>query len=383
MTRRRRVLFTLESRATFGYSANVIRTAMAEPGLEVQTLVTGMHLMPELGGTVETLHHAGFPISASVPLSPGPGPAGWPRAMGHAIAGFADAFESLQPDIVVISGDRGETFALAVAAVYMGLPVAHIQAGDKSGHIDDAARMALAKLVHVHFAPGADAVERLRRLGEQEFRIFDTGAPQLDDMVGRRFEPRRMMFDGAEFDLHQPYIVLLQHSVMAERTEAGRQMEATVRACVASGMPVVWIYPNSDLGFRDILSVIERERGSGHIVTAPNLDREEYLTLLANCACLVGNSSSGILEAPTFRVPVINIGNRQRGRPQAANILNCGYDAKEIESTIRRSQTDPAFRAACAGAVNPFGDGKSSGRIVRILSEIAIDAALLDKQTVY
>lgn len=383
MTRRRRVLFTLESRATFGYSVNVIRAAMAEPTLELRTLVTGMHLMPELGGTVATLQDAGIPISASVPLSPGPGPAGWPRAMGHAIAGYADAYESLEPDIVVISGDRGETFALAVAAVYMGLPVAHIQAGDKSGHIDDAARMALAKLVHIHFAPGHDAAARLRRLGEQEFRIFDTGAPQLDDMVGRRFDRHSMTLDGAEFALRRPYIVLLQHPVMAERTEAARQMETTLRACVATGLPIVWIYPNSDLGFRDILAVIELEREGEQIVTAANLEREQYLTLLANCACLVGNSSSGILEAPTFRIPVVNIGNRQRDRPQAANILNCGYDAAEIEQAIRKSCSDPAFRKACAGAVNPFGDGESGPRIARILRDIAIDQALLDKQTTY
>jgi UDP-hydrolysing UDP-N-acetyl-D-glucosamine 2-epimerase len=383
MSRRRRVLITLESRATFGYSVNVIRKAMADPGLEVQTLVTGMHLMPELGGTVSTLHQAGIPISASVPLSPGPRAADWPRAMGQAITGFADAYESLAPDIVLISGDRGETFALAVAAVYMGLPVAHIQAGDKSGHIDDAARMALAKLVHVHFAPGRDAAERLRRMGEQEFRIFDTGAPQLDDMVGRCFKKVDVTLDGATFDLRQPYIVLLQHPVMAERHEAGRQIEASLRACLATGMRVVWIYPNSDLGFREILSVIEREQGSSRIRAVANMDRDSYLALLANCACLVGNSSSGILEAPTFRIPVVNIGSRQRGRPQAANILNCGYDAAEIERTIRTSQTDTAFRMACADAVNPFGDGKSSGRIVDILREIPIDDALLDKQTVY
>lgn len=383
MSRRRRVLVTLESRATFGYSVNVIKTAMVDPALEVQTLVTGMHLMPELGGTVATLHQAGIPMSASVPLSPGPRPADWPRAMGQAIAGYADAYEALAPDIVLISGDRGETFALAVAAVYMGLPVAHIQAGDKSGHIDDAARMALAKLVHIHLAPGRDAAERLRRLGEQEFRIFDTGAPQLDDMVGRCFERDTVSLDGTEFDLRQPYIVLLQHPILAERADAGRQIEASLRACLATGMPIVWIYPNSDLGFRDILSVIEREKGNGRISAVANLDRERYLALLANCACLVGNSSSGILEAPTFRIPVVNIGSRQRGRPQAANILNCGYDAKEIERTIRKSHTDAAFRNACAGAVNPFGDGQSSRRIVDILRDIAIDEALFDKQTVY
>jgi GDP/UDP-N,N'-diacetylbacillosamine 2-epimerase (hydrolysing) len=186
MVKRRRLLITLESRATFGYSVNVIRRAMADPALEVQTLVTGAHLMPELGNTESMLYQAQLPISASVPLSPGLGRTGWSVAMGHAISGFAEAYERLKPDIVMISGDRAETFALAVSAVYMGLPVAHIQAGDKSGHIDDAARMALAKLVHIHLAPGQDAVQRLRRLGEQEFRIFDTGAPQLDDMTSER-----------------------------------------------------------------------------------------------------------------------------------------------------------------------------------------------------
>lgn len=383
MTRRRRILVTLESRATFGYSVNVIRLAMADPQLEVLTLVTGMHLMPELGDTVETLRQAGIPISATVPLSPDKSAAGWPRAMGHAISGFADAYEALAPDIVLISGDRGETFALAVAAVYMNLPIAHIQAGDKSGHIDDAARMALAKLVHVHLAPGEDAVTRLRRLGEQEFRIYDTGAPQLDDMVGRSFKQDSIVVDGKIFRLDKPYIVLLQHPVMAEREDAARQMEASLRACMASGMPVLWIYPNSDLGFRDIVGVIERERGRSQIVTVQNLDRDDYLAVLANCACLVGNSSSGLLEAPTFKIPVINVGNRQRGRPQATNILNCGYDAADIEAAIRKSQNDLGFREACATAVNPFGDGRSSERIVKILRDVEIDATLLDKQTVY
>ncbi len=161
MAKPRRVLVTLESRATFGYSVNVIKRAMADPALEVQTLLTGMHLMPELGNSQSMLHRAQIPISATVPLTPGAGRAGWPVAMGHAISGFAEAYDKLDPEVVLISGDRAETFALAVAAVYMGLPVAHIQAGDKSGHIDDAARMALAKLVHIHLAPGADAVERL------------------------------------------------------------------------------------------------------------------------------------------------------------------------------------------------------------------------------
>jgi UDP-N-acetylglucosamine 2-epimerase (non-hydrolysing)/GDP/UDP-N,N'-diacetylbacillosamine 2-epimerase (hydrolysing) len=383
MAKRRRVLVTLESRATFGYSVNVIKRAMADPALEVQTLLTGMHLMPELGNSQSMLHRAQIPISATVPLTPGAGRAGWPRAMGHAISGFAEAYDRLDPEIVLISGDRYETFALAVAAVYMGIPVAHIQAGDKSGHIDDAARMALAKLVHIHLASGADAVERLRRLGEQEFRIFDTGAPQLDDMVGRSFKQARITLDGKDFDLTEPYVVLIQHPVMHQHDRIVEQIEATLHACFATGLGIVWIYPNSDFGFRDILAIIERQRSHDRIVAVPNLDREDYLTVLANAACLVGNSSSGLLEAPTFRIPVVNIGNRQRGRPQALNIVNTSYDPADIERAIRFVLTDAKFRDDCSRAVNPFGDGKSAERIVGILRDIRIDEALLDKQTTY
>ncbi len=383
MAKPRRVLVTLESRATFGYSINAIKRAMADPALEVQTLLTGMHLMPELGNSQSMLHRAQIPISATVPLTPGAGRAGWPVAMGHAISGFAEAYDRLDPDVVLISGDRSETFALAVAAVYMGLPVAHIQAGDKSGHIDDAARMALAKLVHIHLAPGADAVERLRRLGEQEFRIFDTGAPQLDDMVGRSFKQDRITLDGKDFDLTEPYVVLIQHPVMHQHDRIVEQIEATLHACFATGLGIVWIYPNSDFGFRDILAIIERQRSHDRIVAVPNLDREDYLTVLANAACLVGNSSSGLLEAPTFRIPVVNIGNRQRGRPQALNIVNTSYDPADIERAIRFVLTDAKFRDACSRAVNPFGDGQSAERIVGILRDIRIDDALLDKQTTY
>jgi GDP/UDP-N,N'-diacetylbacillosamine 2-epimerase (hydrolysing) len=383
MAKPRRVLVTLESRATFGYSVNVIKRAMADPALEVQTLLTGMHLMPELGNSQSMLHRAQIPISATVPLTPGAGRAGWPRAMGHAISGFAEAYERLDPEIVLISGDRYETFALAVAAVYMGIPVAHIQAGDKSGHIDDAARMALAKLVHIHLAPGADAAERLRRLGEQEFRIFDTGAPQLDDMVGRSFKKDRITLDGKDFDLTEPYVVLIQHPVMHQHDRIVEQIEATLHACFATGLGIVWIYPNSDFGFRDILAIIERQRSHDRIVEVPNLDREDYLTVLANAACLVGNSSSGLLEAPTFRIPVVNIGNRQRGRPQALNIVNTSYDPADIERAIRFVLSDAKFRDDCSRAVNPFGDGKSAERIVGILRDIRIDEALLDKQTTY
>ena len=185
--RRRRILAILESRATYGYSKNVLVAMREFPELEPLTLVTGMHLIEEMGNSIDLIREDGFPISAQVPLAAaGESKGAWASALGQGIAGFADAFDNLKPDIVLLSGDRIETLGCCLAAAYMNIPSAHIQAGDKSGHIDDISRMALAKLSHIHFASCEDSAERVRRLGEQEFRIFTVGAPQLETWIRRK-----------------------------------------------------------------------------------------------------------------------------------------------------------------------------------------------------
>lgn len=380
---KRRILVALESRATYGYSRNVMRAMRDFPELELTTLVTGAHLMPEMGNSVNLIRAQGFPVTAEVEFAPrGEGRAAWSRAMGSAVSAFADAMERIAPDIVLLSGDRAETLALCVTATYMSLPVAHIQAGDKSGHIDDAARYAIAKLAHLHFASCEDSATRLRNLGEQEFRIFNTGAPQLDDL-NRKFDVPVMSVEGRDVALPRPYLLLMQHPVMAEKEQAAAQVAASIEACLDTGMPVVWIYPNTDLGYTEILALIEKYRNHSSVVPVANLERDAFLGLLANCAALVGNSSAGILEAPSFRIPVINIGNRQRGRPQASNILNCTPTPDAIKAAIRRALNDPAFREEAARAVNPYGDGHSSPRICELLRDTRIDRELMDKETMF
>jgi GDP/UDP-N,N'-diacetylbacillosamine 2-epimerase (hydrolysing) len=381
---KRRILAILESRATYGYSRNVMRAMSDFSELELTTLVTGMHLVPELGNSIETIQADGFPISETVPMyASDSSPAAWPEALGKGIAGFARAFQRIKPDVVLIHGDRIESFGCCVAAAYMRLPVAHVQAGDKSGHIDDAARMAIGKLAHVHFASCEDSADRLRRMGEQEFRIFNVGAPQLDDITGRTFSEESLTLNGKTFGLTEPYILLVQHPVLAEVDEAHQQMAHTIDACLATKLPVVCIYPNSDSGFQNTLKAVTDRLENNRVILIPNIDRDHFLLLLANCAALVGNSSSGILEAPSFKIPVVNIGNRQRGRPQACNILNCSHDPEELTFAIHQALTDQEFRQSCLQAVNPYGDGKSGRRICEILQTIPIDKQLIDKETIY
>lgn len=381
---KRRILLTLESRATYGYAKNVMLAMRDFPELEPVTLVTGMHLMPELGNSVELIREDGFPVSATVEMAPADQSRGaWSRAMGTAISGFAEAYQELAPDIVLLSGDRAETLGCCVAGAYMGLPIAHIQAGDRSGHIDDAARYAIGKLAHIHLASCDDSAERLRRMGEQEFRIHNVGAPQLDDIVGTDYRAESVTLDGEALALTMPYLLVVQHPVMIDRDAAAAQMRDTIEASLDSGLRVVWIAPNSDLGFQGILDLMDGYAADARVVVLRNVERHDYFRLLANCAALVGNSSSGILEAPSFKVPVVNIGERQRGRPQASNILNCPHDRAAIGTTIARALGDAAVADAVARAENPYGDGRSGARICALLRDIPLDRALMDKQCTY
>jgi GDP/UDP-N,N'-diacetylbacillosamine 2-epimerase (hydrolysing) len=381
---RRRILAVLESRATYGYSKNVMIRMADFPSLELTTLVTGAHLAPAFGNSVELIRRDGFPVTETVPMLPdSTAPSAWPRALGGAIAGYAEAYERIAPDIVLLSGDRVETLGACIAAAYMRLPIAHIQAGDTSGHIDDSSRHAIGKFAHIHLASCEDSANRLRRMGEQEFRIFNVGAPQLDNIAGQKYPPRVIAFDSGPLDLREPYLMVMQHPVLAEIDDVGTQMAATLAAAASTGLPVVWIYPNTDQGYQQILDVMQAGRGQERIRIVSNVDRDDFLALLANASALVGNSSAGILEAPSFRVPVVNIGNRQRGRPQASNILNCGYSEAEIAAAIQTALHEPEFRARAAAAVNPYGDGQSSERICRLLAEIPLDAQLLDKDCTY
>ena len=264
----------------------------------------------------------------------------------------------------------------------MGIPIAHIQAGDKSGHIDDSARHAIGKFAHIHLASCQDSVDRLTKMGEQDFRIFDVGAPQLDNIVNIDYKSDSIDLDGEIINLNEPYILMVQHPVMAEVLEAGNQIKETLEACEQSNMPTYIIYPNSDLGYKQIVNGI-KSSNSNNFKILKNVERDSYLRLLSNCSVLVGNSSSGILEAPSFKIPVINIGNRQRGRPQAGNIINSEFSADIIYSKIKFCLNDKTYRSNLKNVFNLYGDGKSSERICEILSTIDLSPILLDKECTY
>ena len=217
-----------------------------------------------------------------------------PRKVPSGIGVFTPKIMQLVLVAATVSGDRVETTGCCIAATYMGLPIAHIQAGDKSGHVDDLARMAIAKLAHIHLASCEESANRLRQLGEQNFRIYNVGAPQLDNIIGQNYTSKEITIDHQKINLMIPYILLVQHPILVEHGNTRTQIRSTLDACISMKMPIIWIYPNSDLGFQEIVSEIESLQDSKDITALKNLKREDYLRLLANAAVLVGNSSSGI-----------------------------------------------------------------------------------------
>jgi GDP/UDP-N,N'-diacetylbacillosamine 2-epimerase (hydrolysing) len=265
--------------------------------------------------------------------------------------------------------------------LHLGIPVAHIQAGELSGNVDGVVRHAITKLAHIHFAANERFAERVRKMGEQDFRIFVTGAPLVDELANGMVtaEPElRMRYRLRE---SEHLILTVQHPLTEEESVAGDQVDETISALTEINWPTIFVYPNGDAGSELIRSRLTKLKRP-HIRLFRNLPRQDYLGLMKMADVVVGNSSSGIMEAPSFGKPAVNIGRRQNGRPQAANVVNARNHKDEIVTAVRVA-TSPEFIERARQVQNPYGDGTASTKIVNILKTVEIDQRLLQKEMAY
>lgn len=384
MSDRRKIAVLTDSRATFGYNRRIMNLIHQAKDLDLAVVVSGMHLLKDYGLTIREVEGDGVPIVARVDMMMGGDtPTAWAKSLGVGIQSLAQVFDMIKPSILLVSGDRGDALAATMTAAYMNIPVAHIQAGDLSGHIDGSARHAITKLAHIHFPSCQDSADRVIKMGEETWRVFNVGAPQLDDMVRGTRASQDEVLATLNLDSTQPIIVVIQHPVLAEYDQAENQMRETMEAIKDVGIQTVVIYSNVDAAGRGMIDVIQQYDDLGFVRIFANLERQFFIALLEMAAVLVGNSSTGILEAPTFKLAAVNIGERQRGRMQANNVINTPYDRIQIAGAIRKALYDEQFKEELKTCVNPYGDGQSSERIVNILSEIPLDQRLLDKKMTY
>lgn len=378
----RKILYVTGTRADFGLMASTLARIHSHPALSLSLAVTGMHLSPEYGMTVQDIEAAGLPIAARIPTDvQGRSGAAMSRAIGEAVIGLTSSLEQARPDLVMLIGDRGEMLAGAIAALHLGIPIVHLHGGERSGTVDEPVRHAITKLSHWHFVATEEARERVTRLGERADCVWVTGAPSLDDVALHAAIPREQVLQDLGLPPGSRYVLVLFHPVVQEMGDAGRQTEALAAALqdelAASQAHVVWLAPNADAGSGAILDALAAQRGERlHRIT--HLPRPRFIAALAQADALVGNSSAGIIETASTGTPVVNVGNRQRARERNANTFDCAPDRNAIAAALRQALAQGRFAPG-----NRYGDGHAGERITELLATLPMASDLLDKINTY
>ena len=376
-----KLLFVNGSRGEWGYIRPIIRRCETI-GIDYSICATNMLLLPSHGSLVDEIRRDGFHVDDEIYMAlEGSNHYSMAKSLGIFLTSFVDVLSRHKPTWIVLAGDRGEQLIGSIVGAYTYTPVAHIQAGERSGNIDGTSRHAIGKFAHLHFAANNDAEARLIKLGEEPFRVHNVGAPQLDELRDGVVSSREELF--REFKIHDeaPFLLVVQHPVTEEMGSAAAQAEVLVRSLSAFETQKIWIMPNNDAGSTALRRVLLQNRRSDTQVFA-NLSRRNYLGLLKHCQAIVGNSSSGLLEAPTFSVPAVNLGRRQENRVQGINVINAEFSVEDCIAAIKLA-ISPEFRKKIFGESNPYGDGNSSQRIIDILRRTPIDDKLLIKRLVY
>ena len=379
MSRKRRVAYISGTRADLGLMRPTLELIQASDLLNLLIISTGMHLDPAYGATEHEIHDAGLPISARVEVERGiPSGALMARNIGRMIIGMVEAFEQLHPDLVLLLGDRGEMMAGALAAIHLNLPIAHVHGGELSGTVDEPVRHAISKLSHFHYTATEESRGRLIRMGELPENIFVTGAPGLDSMKELACRDRGSLFAKFGMDESRRLALFLYHPVLEQADRAGDSICATIQSLAEQQVQVLALKPNADAGSDNIASVLEGLAKAGKIQLVTHLPRGEYVSLLRVADMLIGNSSSGIIEAATFGTPVVNIGSRQNLRQRNANVIDVVDHPDDIRNGISLVLSQGRFQGT-----NVYGDGQARTRIVNSLERLVLGEEVLRKSNAY
>ena len=379
----KKILYISGTRADYGLMQSTLRSIDNNPKLKLEIVATGMHLMEEFGTTLNEIKKDGFTYHIVEAKYEKDDRSSMVEFIGVLLQKLPSQIKEINPDIILLLGDRGEMLAGAIAGAYLGLPVAHIHGGEISSTVDDFIRNAITKLAHIHFPATELSAQRILKMGEPQETIFVTGAPGLDSILHEEvMEPENIACNYG-LDLSQPIIIVIQHPVSMEVENARDQIRQTLEAMIDLSFQSVIIYPNSDAGGRKMIEVIKSYEFYQNIKAYKSIPRKEYLSLLNIASVLVGNSSSGIIEASSFRLPVVNIGTRQKGRERADNVIDAAYEKADIKSKILLCLSDENFKQKVKSCNNPYGNGKTGEKISAILSSIKITEKLLQKKSSY
>jgi UDP-N-acetylglucosamine 2-epimerase (non-hydrolysing)/GDP/UDP-N,N'-diacetylbacillosamine 2-epimerase (hydrolysing) len=382
----RRLAVVTTSRADYGCLYQLLCEIRDDPDLELLIVATGMHLSATQGETASAIEADGFEIARRVHmLLAADDEIAIAKSVGVGLISFSDIWGQLRPDMIVCLGDRFELLAPVVAGLLQRVPIAHIHGGETSqGAVDEAVRHSISKMASIHFPAAMAYARRLIQMGEPPERVFPCGAPALDGLYRRRLLTREELAARLELDLSSPVALVTFHPVTLEVDEAEFQIAALLDAIARSGVAAVFTRANADASGSRINAAIDAfcRRAPQRYRLHDHLGQVVYLSCLRHLALMVGNSSSGLVEAPSFRLPVVNVGNRQMGRIRAKNVIDAHCSSAAIVAAIEQASSSE-FRRSLEGMVNPYdisGDGKASWRIKEKLKETGVGPDLLKKR---
>ena len=372
-----KVLAVSGSRADYGLLSETMRAIAAAPALELRLALTGGHLERRFDETRDAVEADGFRIDAEIPLgSAEDTPLGIAEITGRVLGGMARAFSEIGPDIALMLGDRYEIFAAAGAAAIMNIPVAHMHGGEATtGAVDDALRNAITKISSLHFTAAEDYRRRVIQMGEAPDRVFSVGAPGIELLLKTKRAPVAELWSKVGRTLKKPFVLVTYHPETAGAPNPGRDIGALLSALESSGAKgILFTGVNADARRDEVADAITAFVGArpDRAALVGNLGQRLYWTAMAQCAAVVGNSSSGIIEAPVLKIPTVNVGSRQDGRLRAPSIIDCGPGVKDISAALAR-----AFgRDVPLAGETPYGQGDTSTRIVDVLTRTDVRTLL-------
>jgi UDP-N-acetylglucosamine 2-epimerase (non-hydrolysing)/GDP/UDP-N,N'-diacetylbacillosamine 2-epimerase (hydrolysing) len=373
---KRKICVVTGTRAEYGLLYWLMKEIEQDPDLELQIVATGMHLSPEFGMTFKVIEEDGFRIDAKVEmLLSSDTPVGIAKSIGLGVIGFADALERLKPDLMVILGDRFEILAAAQAAMVAKIPIAHIHGGERTeGLIDEAIRHAVTKMAHLHFVANEEYRRRVIQLGEHPNRVFNFGAPGIDNIVKLRLLSKEEFEEEIGFELGSLNFLVTYHPVTLEQTDPRESMKTLL--CALDEFPdakIIITKPNADTYGRGISQVIDHygRQHPGRVYVSTSLGQIRYLSAIRHVDVVIGNSSSGIVEVPVFKKPTVNIGNRQKGRLAGDTVIHCPEKKEDIVHAIRKALS-PEFQQTLRHARSLYGEGHTSEKIKRVLKEVNV-----------
>ena len=366
------------SRADYSHLYWPLRELAADAGIELGVFALGPHLSPQFGGTISEIEKDRFPIKARIEcLLNSDSDTGMAKTIGIAIQSLADALTAWRPDILLLIADRYEMLAPASVAVALRIPIAHIEGGEISqGAIDDQVRNAITKLAHIHFTSTETARRRVIAMGEEEWRVHRAGAPSLDHLKRSKLLSREEVEAALGLMIKKPSILAAWHPVTILRDTNG-EADALFRVLEKTTGQLIFVYPNSDAGSHALIErtrALAAKRHDTHLFV--NLDAVTYWSLLRLVDAMVGNSSSGIMEAASFALPVVNVGIRQQGRERARNVMDVPAETDAIVGGLERV-LKPGFRQRLLGMTNPYGEGSAAKTIAQVLSRVRLEHLLV------